>query len=74
MIADLGVGVKGRGTFAIISAMERNDTIAAVATAQGRGGVAIVRVSGPDAFVVAERLTGRRPQPRRVSVESIRVS
>ena len=74
MIADLGVGVKGRGTFAIISAMERNDTIAAVATAQGRGGVAIVRVSGPDAFVVAERLTGRRPQPRRVSLESIRVS
>ena len=54
--------------------MERNDTIAAVATAQGRGGVAIVRVSGPDAFVVAERLTGRRPQPRRVSLESIRVS
>ena len=74
MIADLGVGVKGRGTFAIISAMERNDTIAAVATAQGRGGVAIVRVSGPDAFVVAERLTGRRPQPRRVSLESIRVN
>ena len=74
MISDLGVGVKGRGTFAIISAMERNDTIAAVATAQGRGGVAIVRVSGPDAFVVAERLTGRRPQPRRVSLESIRVS
>ena len=54
--------------------MERNDTIAAVATAQGRGGVAIVRVSGPDAFVVAERLTGRRPQPRRVSLESIRVN
>ena len=74
MISDLGVGVKGRGTFAIISAMERNDTIAAVATAQGRGGVAIVRVSGPDAFVVAERLTGRRPQPRRVSLESIRVN
>ena len=72
MIADLGVGVKGRGTFAIISAMERNDTIAAVATAQGRGGVAIVRVSGPDAFVVAERLTGRRPQPRAVAFAEVR--
>lgn len=33
-------------------------TIAAVATAPGRGGVAIVRVSGPEAFAVAERLTG----------------
>ena len=52
--------------------MERNDTIAAVATAQGRGGVAIVRVSGPDAFVVAERLTGRRPQPRAVAFAEVR--
>ena len=34
------------------------DTIAAIATAPGRGGVAVVRVSGPEAFQVAERLTG----------------
>ena len=40
--------------------MERTaDTIAAIATAPGRGGVAIVRVSGPDAWIVAERVTGR---------------
>lgn len=38
----------------------RQDTIAAIATAPGRGGVAIVRVSGPDAWQVAERVTGRR--------------
>ena len=50
------------------------DTIAAVATAPGRGGVAIVRVSGLDAFAIAERLTGCSPQPRRVSLESIRAS
>lgn len=38
----------------------RSDTIAAIATAPGRGGVAIVRVSGPDAWDVAEKVTGRR--------------
>lgn len=51
--------------------MSLGDTIAAIATAPGRGGVAIVRVSGPDAFQVAERLTGRAPTPRRVSLESV---
>jgi tRNA modification GTPase len=49
------------------------DTIAAVATAPGRGGVAVIRVSGPEAFQVAEHLTGHIPTPRRVSLESIRV-
>ncbi len=39
--------------------MEETETIAAIATAPGRGGVAVVRVSGPDAFAVAARLTGR---------------
>lgn len=37
--------------------MESADTIAAVATAPGRAGVAVVRVSGPDAFAVAARVT-----------------
>ena len=50
-----------------------SSTIAAIATPPGRGGVAIVRVSGPEAFAVAERLTGRRPKPRRVSLGSIKV-
>lgn len=36
------------------------DTIAAIATAPGRGGVAVVRVSGPDAWAVAGRVSGRR--------------
>ena len=38
------------------------DTIAAIATAPGRGGVAVVRVSGSEAFSIAERLTGIRDQ------------
>lgn len=40
------------------------DTIAAVATAQGRGGVGIVRVSGPLALCIATTLCGRQPAPR----------
>lgn len=40
------------------------DTICAVATPPGRGGIGIVRVSGPAAQRVAERILGRVPQPR----------
>lgn len=40
------------------------DTIAAVATATGRGGVGIIRVSGPRARVMAITLGGREPKPR----------
>lgn len=40
------------------------DTIAAVATAQGRGGVGIVRISGPLARTMAIALCGREPTPR----------
>ena len=39
--------------------MENMETIAAISTPPGRGGVAVGRVSGPDAFAVAARLTGR---------------
>ena len=40
------------------------DTIAAVATPPGRGGVAIVRVSGSLAIEIAYRMLGRVPAPR----------
>ena len=40
--------------------MDEKSTIAAVATAPGRGGVAVVRVSGPEAFAIASALTDRR--------------
>ncbi|KAF1070367.1 MAG: tRNA modification GTPase MnmE [Pseudomonas citronellolis] len=40
------------------------ETIAAVATAQGRGGVGIVRVSGPRALPIAITLSGREPHAR----------
>lgn len=40
------------------------DTIAAVATAAGAGGVGIVRLSGPRALAIAESLCVRRLRPR----------
>ncbi|MBS7691122.1 tRNA uridine-5-carboxymethylaminomethyl(34) synthesis GTPase MnmE [Pseudomonas lalucatii] len=40
------------------------ETIAAVATAQGRGGVGIVRVSGPLAGTIARNICQRELQPR----------
>ena len=53
--------------------MSLGDTIAAVATAPGRGGVAVVRVSGPEAFQVAERIAGRAPRAGRISFDRYRL-
>jgi len=41
-----------------------SDTIAAIATPPGRGGVGIVRVSGKGAIEIAEKVLGRQPKPR----------
>ena len=41
-----------------------SDSIAALATAPGRGGVGIIRVSGPRARAVADALLGHCPKPR----------
>ncbi len=38
-----------------------NDTIAAIATAEGAGGIGIVRISGPEAYAIARRLFVRGP-------------
>ncbi|MEK9533247.1 MAG: tRNA uridine-5-carboxymethylaminomethyl(34) synthesis GTPase MnmE [Halieaceae bacterium] len=40
------------------------DTIAAIATPSGRGGVSIVRISGPQAWSIAQQISGKSPQPR----------
>jgi tRNA modification GTPase len=39
----------------------RNDTIAAIATAEGAGGIGIVRISGPKAYDIARKLFVRSP-------------
>jgi tRNA modification GTPase len=44
--------------------MLTTDTIAAIATATGRGGVGIIRLSGPKALAIAESMLTIRLQPR----------
>ena len=44
--------------------MTDRDTIAAIATAPGAGGIGIVRVSGPACRAIAGTLLGRAPRPR----------
>jgi tRNA modification GTPase len=43
------------------------DTIAAVATPPGRGGIGVVRVSGPNALQVARAVLGRVPPARKAA-------
>lgn len=46
------------------SIMIENDTIVAQATPPGRGGIGILRVSGPLATEVAQQVLGKCPKPR----------
>ncbi|MEI9990457.1 MAG: tRNA uridine-5-carboxymethylaminomethyl(34) synthesis GTPase MnmE [Rhizomicrobium sp.] len=48
-----------------------NGTIYALSSAPGRAGVAVVRVSGPAAGAVAERLCGIVPVPRRAALRAL---
>ena len=45
--------------------MTPRDSIAAIATASGSGGVGIVRLSGPRSLAIAQTITGRSLRPRR---------
>lgn len=51
--------------------MDEIRTIAAIATAPGRGGIAVVRVSGPEAFEIARTLSGRSPAPGRIAYAAL---
>lgn len=48
-----------------MSALTQKSTIAAQATAPGRGGVGIIRVSGPEAQNVAKAILGKVPEIRK---------
>ena len=48
-----------------------DDTIFALASAPGRAGVAVVRISGPDATGAGDRLGFRLPPPRRAAVRQL---
>ncbi len=54
--------------------MPRTDTIAAIATAPGRGGVGVVRISGNGLLPLAEQLTGRLPRPRHATLADFRAA
>ncbi|MEN8820875.1 MAG: tRNA uridine-5-carboxymethylaminomethyl(34) synthesis GTPase MnmE [Abyssibacter sp.] len=44
--------------------LPQSDTIAAIATAPGRGGVGVIRVSGPAVVHIADAMVGGCPPPR----------
>lgn len=48
------------------------DTIFALASAPGKAGVAVIRVSGPLAWEAGVRLAGSLPEPRRTAVRVLR--
>ena len=47
------------------------DTIAAIATPPGTGGVSIIRISGGEALAIAARVSGITPAPRRATLAHI---
>ena len=49
------------------------DTIFAPATARGRAGVAVIRLSGPGAWAAVMALCGDLPAPRRASLRVLRL-
>ncbi|TNF37602.1 MAG: tRNA uridine-5-carboxymethylaminomethyl(34) synthesis GTPase MnmE [Gammaproteobacteria bacterium] len=54
--------------------MSSIDTIAAIATPPGRGGVGIIRVSGPKSSEIAENMLGHCPPPRLAHYQAFRDS
>jgi len=48
------------------------DTIAAIASAAGSGGIGVVRVSGPRVAAIARGLLGRKPRPRHAVYAALR--
>src|SRR5918994_523360 len=48
------------------------DTIAALATPPGRGGIGVIRVSGPLAATIAREVLGELPRPRRAVLRPFR--
>jgi len=48
------------------------DTIAAIATPPGNGGVGIIRISGPSAFEIAKTISHKTPQPRQALFTSFK--
>ncbi len=52
--------------------MSAGDTICAVASPPGRGGVGVIRLSGAESFSLAENICGALPPPRQVGLRQFR--
>jgi tRNA modification GTPase len=65
---------RGRGEGESQALTAGGETIAAVATPPGRGGIGIVRVSGKAVRTVAEQLMGAVPQPRHAAFARFRAA
>jgi tRNA modification GTPase len=52
--------------------LDGTSTIAAIATAPGRGGIGVVRISGPRVAAIATEIVGELPEPRRAVVRAFR--
>jgi tRNA modification GTPase len=52
----------------------KSDTIAAIATAPGRGGVGVIRISGSNLLPFALALTGKAPQPRHATLAEFKAA
>lgn len=50
----------------------QTDTIAAIATPRGRGGIGVIRISGPAASSIASGLLGNAPPPRHAALRVFR--
>ena len=53
---------------------EKRETIAAIATAPGRSGIGVIRISGPRVPAIAKALVGELPEPRAATLQSFRDS
>jgi len=52
--------------------MPSQDTIFALSSGHGRAAVAVIRISGPAAGIVLDRMAGPRPKPRRAALRRVR--
>ncbi len=55
-----------------ISNAQEIDTIVALATPPGRGGIGVIRISGPVALAIGQALSGQQPKPRLANLVSFR--
>lgn len=50
------------------------DTIAAIATARGRAGIGVIRISGPDSARISTAVLGELPAPRRAVLRAFKAA